>query len=49
MNEQKAKRMKKKPKQLRESEKAHDAKIYSEGFQHGYLMGLEEGKKLASK
>lgn len=41
------KREKKKPKQLREAEKAHDANIYSEGYKHGYEMGLKEGMRRA--
>lgn len=40
---------KKKPKRLREAEKAHDANIYKEGFDHGYRMGIEEGKRIALK
>jgi flagellar biosynthesis/type III secretory pathway protein FliH len=44
---QKPKREKKKPKQLREAEKAHNANIYSEGYKHGYEMGLQEGMKRA--
>lgn len=34
----------KKSKQLRELEKAHDAVVFSEGFQMGYQMGLQDGK-----
>ncbi|MDD9266068.1 hypothetical protein ACFPES_03385 [Paenibacillus sp. GCM10023248] len=49
MSSNKPKREKKKPKQLREAEKAHDAGIYSEGYRHGYQMGLEEGKRQALK
>jgi flagellar biosynthesis/type III secretory pathway protein FliH len=30
------------PKQLRESQKAADANIYSEGFNHGYNMGTQD-------
>ncbi|SFJ62736.1 hypothetical protein SAMN02799624_05242 [Paenibacillus sp. UNC496MF] len=30
------------PKALRESQKAADATIYSEGFNHGYSMGIQD-------
>lgn len=46
---EKPKREKKKPKQLREAEKAHDASIYGDGYRHGYVMGLAEGKRIATK
>lgn len=42
----KPKREKKKPKQLRAAEKAHDAGIYGEGYKHGYQMGKESFFKL---
>lgn len=35
------KREKKKPKQLRAAEKAHDANIYSTGYRDGYQMGKD--------
>lgn len=34
-------KQKKKPEQLREAEKAHDASIYGDGYRHGYKMGRE--------
>lgn len=40
-------KVRKKSKQLRDMEKAHDANVYSEGFRHGYDMGIEEGKRIA--
>lgn len=44
-SQNKPKREMRKPKQLREAEKAHDANIYSEGFKDGYKLGLAEGLK----
>lgn len=41
----KPRREKKKPKQLREAEKAHDAIVYKEGFDDGFRLGLKEGLK----
>lgn len=38
----KEKRKRNKPKHIRNAEKAHDAKMYSEGFKHGYEMGLKQ-------
>ncbi|MDF2649567.1 MAG: hypothetical protein K0Q73_5372 [Paenibacillus sp.] len=49
MTTSKPKREKKKPKQLREAEKAHDAGIYGEGYKLGYQMGFAEGQKNARK
>lgn len=48
-SQNKPKRERKKPKQLREAEKAHDADIYGEGYRHGYQMGYEAGLKDALK
>lgn len=37
---------KKKPnKQQRDKQRAHDAAIYEQGFNHGYLMGFEQGEQ----
>ncbi|WP_186786228.1 hypothetical protein [Paenibacillus agilis] len=44
MKESQSKMKRKKPKYIRNAEKAHDASIYNEGFKHGYRMGLEKGK-----
>ncbi|EJW14036.1 hypothetical protein M5X00_29490 [Paenibacillus alvei] len=46
MKENKNKRERKKPKYIRDAEKAREAIVYNEGFQHGYRMGLEKGKSL---
>lgn len=43
---EKSKRERKKPKHIRDAEKAHEANVYNEGFRHGYSMGLEKGKSL---
>lgn len=43
---EKIKKDRKKPKHIRDAEKAKHAEIYSEGYKHGYSMGLEMGKKL---
>lgn len=43
---EKKKSQRKRPKYIRDAEKAHDAKVYSEGFRHGYEMGLNQDKDL---
>jgi hypothetical protein len=35
-------------KTLRESARAEEAKIFNEGFQMGYKLGLKEGERLAT-